>query len=370
MDSLNVGGLENGVVNIINNSDRQFKHAVCCIREIGKMADRISPGRAEIYLVGKTKKDYLLPWKLLKIIKRIKPDIVHTRNWGTIDGILAAALARVKVLVHGEHGRDYDDTMGQNLKRNIVRRMLSPFVNQYITVSDDLRSWLSDTVGINGQKVSTIINGVDTIKFSPTKNKPAWKKKMGVTENVIVIGSVGRLDIIKNYPLLISIMADLKNRGVGVEFECIIIGDGSQRSQLEKLIKKIKAPVKILGSKEHPADYLKAFDIFILPSFNEGISNTILEAMACGLPVIASNVGGNPELIESEISGYLVESGNEPAFSEAVKNLLTNEDLRKKMGKNARIRAMRIFSLHKMVNKYEYTYRSLFRLNLIVRRNQ
>src|SRR5210317_1437858 len=117
IDSLNIGGLENGLTNLINNSDDTFEHVICCLREKGPMAERISNPNTTIYSSDKESRDYLMPWKLRNIIKTESPDIVHTRNWGTIDGVLGAKLAGVKYIIHGEHGRDLDDAAGNNFKR-------------------------------------------------------------------------------------------------------------------------------------------------------------------------------------------------------------------------------------------------------------
>ena len=124
VDSLNIGGLENGLINIINNSSDTFEHVICCLREKGPMAQRITKQNITIYSLGKKSCDYLMPWKLRNIIKKESPDVVHTRNWGTIDGVIGAKFAGVKNVVHGEHGRDIEDVAGNNFKRNITRRHL------------------------------------------------------------------------------------------------------------------------------------------------------------------------------------------------------------------------------------------------------
>jgi len=358
VDSLNIGGLENGLVNLINHSSGSFRHVVCCLREVGPMADRIEKPDVTIHLLGKKSRDYLLSWKIRSIIKSEMPDIVHTRNWGTIDGVLAARMAGVKKVVHGEHGRDHDDAAGSNIKRNLFRRFLSFNIRRFVTVSADLNDWLVKVVGINADKVTTIINGVDTEKFKPLDtDKRDAKLKLGFDPDELLLGSVGRLDKMKNYPLFIAALAQLKNSGF--RFKGVIVGEGAQRQTLENLIAQTGAPVSLVGKRHDVGDYLNAFDLFVLPSINEGISNTILEAMACGLPVIATRVGGNPELLIDGVSGCLVESNDLAGLVDAIEPLLKDRKLRTTLGQRAREHCCEKFSLQRMVGEYEKLYGEL-----------
>lgn len=358
VDSLNVGGLENGVVNLVNHSSNEFRHVICCLREVGPMADRIEKPGVTIHLVGKRSRDYFLSWKIRSIIKSEMPDIVHTRNWGTIDGVLAAGLAGVRSVVHGEHGRDHDDAAGINFKRNLFRRLLSFNIRRFVAVSADLNDWLVKVVGINADKVTTIINGVDTEKFNPSNtDKRNAKLKLGFDPDEVLIGSVGRLDRMKNYCFFIEALEQLKNRGF--HFSGVIVGEGPERQPLEDLIVQTGVPVSLVGKRHNVGDYLNAFDLFVLPSINEGISNTILEAMACGLPVVATRVGGNPELLIDGVSGCLVESNDIIGLSDAIETLLNDTELMATLGRGARARCCAEFSLHRMVDDYEKLYREL-----------
>ena len=129
LHSLQIGGLENGVVNLINNlNDGRFKHVICCVDSSGPMAERLKIP-IEIFSLQKgDRRDYLLPFKIAKIIKKIRPDIVHTRNWAAIDGVIGARLAGVKSVIHGEHGREASDPTGANAVRKKIRKTLSPWI--------------------------------------------------------------------------------------------------------------------------------------------------------------------------------------------------------------------------------------------------
>ena len=188
LDSLNVGGLENGVVNLVNSLEREkYSHIICCLRKVGPMAQRISKVDVKIFSMNNNSRDYLMPLKLRRLIRCFNPDIVHTRNWGAIDGIIAAKLAGVKYIIHGEHGREYTDLQGSNFKRNLARRMLAISVNYFVAVSDEIKSWLVNKVGVSEEKIITIINGVDTKKFCPPINKRKANKIWGLILMILLL---------------------------------------------------------------------------------------------------------------------------------------------------------------------------------------
>ena len=303
LDSLKIGGLENGVVNLLNNLNHsKFSHSICCLREVGPMADRLIRPDVRITCMNNTGRDYSMPVKLTSLIGRLQPDIVHTRNWGTIDGIVAAKLARVRHIVHGEHGREYNDINGINFRRNLVRRVLLTAVDKIVVVSADLKTWLVKRVGICPKKISTIINGVNTTEFCQAADKAIAKRSIGIDPDAFVIGTVGRLDKVKNYQMIVRSVSQI--REYNYPLVVLFVGDGPERPHLEEFVRINKlTSVKFLGEKANVSNYLKAFDLFVLTSLAEGISNTILEAMASGLPVIATQVGGNPELVEDNVTG-------------------------------------------------------------------
>lgn len=359
LDSLGIGGLENGVINLINKMDRErFSHAICCIGQSGKSAERLLVEGVEIFEMKKGEgKELLLPFRLARVFKKNRIDIVHTRNWGAVDGIIGAKLAGVNIIVHGEHGRDIVDPDGSNRKRNVIRRGLSFFVNRYVTVSKALREWLITVVGINERKIQAICNGVDTLIFNPDE-KCLVRSKYGHNDDEIIIGTVGRLDPVKNQRLLIKAFAQLKSKYINITL--LVIGDGPCREDLERLVEDLdlKQKVSFLGMRDNVPELMKLLDIFVLPSIIEGISNTILEAMATGLPVIATSVGGNPELVVDGKTGYLVPGEDIGSLEKALETYIHNPAIVKQHGTAGRERAVKEYALDKMVNNYEtlYTY--------------
>ncbi|HWP45678.1 MAG TPA: TIGR03088 family PEP-CTERM/XrtA system glycosyltransferase [Candidatus Limnocylindrales bacterium] len=360
LTSLNIGGLENGVVNLINKMDPdKFKHMICCISRSGQSAEKLIRKDVEIFEMKKGEaRELLLPLRVARLFRKVKVDIVHTRNWGAIDGIIGAKLAGIPIVVHGEHGRDITDPYGTNKKKNLIRKGLSCFVDGYITVSKELKEWLVDKVGIKGEKVHVIYNGVDTVKFNPY-DKGLIRAKYNYTDRDIILGTVGRLDPIKDQQLLIKAFAQLNARYYNSTL--LIIGDGPCWRDLEKLANDlgIRKSVRFLGARMDVAELLKLLDIFVLPSLAEGISNTILEAMATGIPVVATHVGGNPELVVNGETGYLFPKEDLATLLKVLEGYILNPAIMKEHGMAGRQRVVNRFSLDRMVANYESFYTHL-----------
>ena len=370
LHSLQVGGLENGVVNLINNLDpERFEHVICCIHASGPMAERIVRPVRIVELGKGGGSDYLLPFKLARIIAGARAHIIHTRNWGTFDGIIGARLAGVKRVIHGEHGRDAADPSGANIRRNMARRMFHPFVRKFVAVSTELKDWLV-AVGIPAEKVARIINGVDTERFYPVPagGKGALKAALGFRPDGFLVGSVGRLDPVKSQATLLRAFAAFSGScgaagagGRGGAADLAIIGTGPEEQFLRQLADEcgIGDRVAFLGERRDIPELMRAMDVFVLPSVAEGISNTILEAMASGLPVLASRVGGNGELVQEGETGLLFGPGEEGSLAASLREYLGNRDVVVLHGSRGRERAVQQFSLQRMVKDYESLYLSV-----------
>jgi len=355
--SLNPGGLENGVVNLVNNMDNfKFKNIICCLSQGGIFEKRLNKLIRLDKMFKKPGNDYQLYIKLIKYLKEIKPTIVHTRNWAGMDGIIAAKIAGVPIIVHGEHGFEITDLTGQNKKRKFIRKLvLSTMIDKIVTVSKNLKNRLINEIKIKPEKIIHIPNGVDTNKFNIYK-KEFTRKKFGFKKKDFIIGIVARLDPIKNHKTLISVFKEIV--AIHPNTNLVIVGDGSLRNKLENQTYQlgIKNKVIFMGERDDVPEILKTFDIFVLPSLNEGMSNTILEAMATGIPVIASNVGGNPELVIDGRTGFLFPTNDVESLVQKIKTYILHLELKQKHGYNARKRAEEKFSLDQMVRRYEELY--------------
>jgi sugar transferase (PEP-CTERM/EpsH1 system associated) len=356
--SLAVGGLENGVINLANNTSARLRHVIVCLTEEGSMRSRLAPG-IEVFALGKRPgQDLRAILRLVRLLRRLRPAIVHCRNWAAFDAVPAARLAGVRRVVHGEHGRDITDPEGRNAKRNWVRRRFAPMVSHFVAVSRDLDRWLREDVRVPRAKVSTIPNGVDLSRFAQV-GRPEAREAMGLASEAPVICTVGRLDPVKDQAGLIRAFAGLLP--AHPEAVLLIAGDGPCREDLTRVIAELGVAdrVRLLGECRNVPEVLAAADVFVLPSIAEGMSNTLLEAMAAGLPVVATRVGGNPEMVEDGVTGRLVPIRDPGTLREALTAYVDDPHLRAVHGKASRQRAVECFSLERMCRDYVDLYRRL-----------
>lgn len=354
--SLAVGGLENGLVNVVNGTPHDVRHRVVCMTTAGVFASRLRPG-VKVTALGKAAgHDVRTFLRLVTLLRRERPDVVHSRNWATFDTVLAARLAGVRVVIHGEHGRDMSDPEGRNRRRNRLRRACAPLVTRFVTVSDDLRGWLIRDVAVPARKVVTIHNGVDTVRFAPG-DRAAARRALALPPDVPMVGTVGRLDPVKDHATLVRAFAAVAQRMPAAVL--VIVGDGPCRRDLEQLVAELGLGprVRLLGECKDVPVTLDAMDVFVLPSFAEGISNTLLEAMAMALPVVVTRVGGNPELVEDGVNGIHVPRRAPEALTAAITRYLEDDHLRAVHGKSSRLRAVDRFSLEQMTTAYTTLYR-------------
>jgi sugar transferase (PEP-CTERM/EpsH1 system associated) len=364
--ALRVGGLENGLVNLINRTPKErFRHAVICLSHYDAFAERLEDSEVPLIALHKREgKNPSLYWRLWRELRRLKPDIVHTRNLAALDANLIAALAGVPVRVHGEHGRDMVDLDGTNRKYRWLRRALSPLIHRFIPLSTDLEAYLHDSVGIPDGRITRITNGVDVDRFHPDEEeRPGFRNARGWDAQTLVIGWVGRMESVKN-PLglveaFIQLVRDHPSQREQVAL--VMIGDGSLSGEVASRLQQagLTDRVWLPGSREDVPDLLRALDLFALPSLAEGISNTVLEAMASGVPVVATRVGGNPELVDPERAGELVEADDPEALSEALAGYLGVPQRLAQERQAAREWVLERFSIDTMVTAYLDLYQAL-----------
>ena len=352
------GGMENGMVNLFNTlSPQRYRHTVVALTDYSDFRHRITAQPVEFHALHRAP-GHGLGWavRLWKLLRKLKPDLVHTRNLAALEAQFVAALAGIRATVHGEHGRDVFDLYGQNWKYNLLRRAARPFVSNYIAVSRDLETWLRMTIRVPPSKLHQIYNGVDSVKFHPRKGaRPDFAHP-----DSIVFGAVGRMVEVKDYPMLtrafIHLVREQPERAARARL--IIVGEGPARSTCLELLKSegLAHLAWLPGERSDIAEIMQVFDVFVLPSKNEGISNTILEALASGLPVIATAVGGNVELVSDGVNGTLVEPGDVPGMAQALLAYLDSPARIEEHGANARRLAEQSFSIPAMAEAYARVY--------------
>jgi len=361
-----IGGMENGLVNLINRIPAtRYRHCVMCIEDFSDFRNRIErPDVRVLAMRRSTLTSLQLYQRIHSTLRELRPAIVHSRNLSGLDALLPAYLARVPVRIHGEHGFDVNDLSATNLKLRVLRRMHSPLVQRYVTVSKDLANYLVRQVGIAASRIAQIYNGVDTAKFAPAPQKPAGVMPEDFYGgDRVVVGTVGRLQPIKNQIALVRAFAQLLRDvpRLRANTRLALVGDGPLRAELSNSVQAegLTDVVWLAGASDEVARLYQCLDLFVLPSLREGISNTVLEAMASGLPVVATAVGGNVELVVDGSTGCLVPASDQTALVAALNRYATDDKLRTKQGAAARQRTLEHFSLESMVKGYLGLYDSL-----------
>ena len=365
--ALSTGGLENGLVNIINRSpEDRFRHVVICLTTADAFEQRITARDVSVMQLHKRPGfDLDCYRRLRRILRDLHPDIIHSRNLAALEAQLCGVGLGGAKRVHGEHGREINDIHGRNWKYLLFRRFMRLFVHRYIAVSRDLERWLVSMVGVRAEKVRQIYNGVDHTQFTPQSVKPLallpaqWRNLDGI----VVAGTVGRLTPVKDQQLLLHAIAQMRREQADIaeRLRLIIVGDGPLFPVLAQLIEKLALQdvVWLAGDRQDVSALLGTMDFFVLPSLGEGISNTVLEAMASGLPVIASAVGGNVELVEDGVNGRLFPVGDCRALVDAMVALTRDGAARARQGENARRKVCRHFDWDSTVNAYLRVYDEL-----------
>ncbi|HEY9099987.1 MAG TPA: TIGR03088 family PEP-CTERM/XrtA system glycosyltransferase [Thiobacillus sp.] len=357
------GGMENGMVNLLNTlPPERFRHSVIALTDYTDFRHRIHAQPVDFYALNRPPGrglGWVVPmWKLLR---QLKPDLVHTRNLAALEAQFVAACAGVRDTVHGEHGRDVFDLYGQNWKYNLLRRAARPFVSHYIAVSKDIETWLRLAIRVAPRKLHQIYSGVDNTQFCPREgSRPNVLPAGFADDNSIVFGSVGRMAEIKDYPTLVRAFIQLvrEQPDRAARARLVIVGEGPSRAVCTELLQAagLSQLAWLPGERHDIAQVMQALDVFVLPSKNEGISNTILEAMASGLPVIATAVGGNVELVEDEVNGILVQAGDVPDMAQALLQYLDTPAKIQEHADSARRYTEQRFSISAMAEAYATVY--------------
>ena len=361
--ALGTGGLENGLVNIINRAPPgRYRHAIICLTSASEFASRVTADDVAIFELNKAPgHDWGVYWRLLKVLYRLRPAIIHTRNLAALEMQAIGLLVPGARAVHGEHGRDIYDLDGSNRRYQMLRRLLSPLIRRFITVSQDLRNWLVDSVGIDASKVVQIYNGVDSGRFVPEARSRRELAPAGFLDDAsVVIGTVGRLAEVKNQLSLVEAFARLVDDAPErrATLRLLLVGDGPLRDTLRAAVsdKGIEDLVWMPGDRSDVPDLLAMMDVFVLPSLAEGISNTVLEAMASGLPVVATNTGGNPELVSDDINGYLVPVNDSAALASRLQLMLDDLERTRALGAQGREIVHQTFNWDRTVDRYLSVY--------------
>jgi L-malate glycosyltransferase len=298
--------------------------------------------------------DPRLVWQLYRLFRRERPDIVHTHSWGTlVEGIIAARLARVPAVVHGEHG-----TLQLQARQKWLQPRIWSRADQVLSVSTRLAERMSRETGFPLSRIQIITNGVDCRRFTRVTSREA-RATLNLPAEAVVVGTIGRLVPVKDHASLLKAVRLLGERGLVPIV--LIAGEGPLKDQLlgQAAALGLQSQLRLLGHRPDVESVLSAMDLFVLSSVSEGLPNTVLEAMAAGLPVVSTQVGGAEEVVEDGVTGLLVPSQSVDQLATAMAALLADPGRRASMGAAGRRRVTSMFSLSETVLRYHDLYRHL-----------
>ncbi|PHS14110.1 MAG: lipopolysaccharide biosynthesis protein [Blastopirellula sp.] len=348
--SLNTGGMEKLLVEFArHHSKSKFSLHVFSLTDRGPLADKLESVGCKVTTLNKKEGFHLgTVWSLSKELRRCNISVVHTHNSGAlIYGAFATKLNKIPCAIHTRHGQ----RTGASLKQTYSYSWCTKLIDQVVGVSKD-STQMSLAEGVAKEKVRTIWNGVDLDRY---KYNSSMNPSSGIT--------VGRLVPEKDHSTLLKAISIVRQHHPRYTHD--IIGDGPLFSKIKNEILRLNLQntVRLLGERSDIPLLLRQASFFVLPSQSEGISLTLLEAMATGLPTIATNVGGNPEVVLDKVTGILVPPNKPVDLANAMMELIQQPKKSQEYGKEGRRRVERCFDVRSMVGNYENLYEEVLSKN-------
>lgn len=347
------GGIEKKILTVLPRLDRdRFCPRVLCIRERGAVADELEAAGIPVDLIPlKSRLDPVGIMRMAQYMKHHEISLVHAHMYrSAVPATIAARIAGVPVVTQ-VHNVD----TWESARQVRMDRFLSRWRKAMIGVSEMVRQDIVGTLGLADEKARLIYNGVDLREFAPPEDRRAARRQAGFPEDAVVVLMAARLVQQKNPAGFVEVARRLAPTHPQAVFA--IAGAGRLEADVRLQIAQagLEERVRLLGLRQPMAPVYQAADVFVLPSFKEGFSNALIEAMASGLPIVATAVGGAPEALEGGQGGILVPPGDLDALQAAIEKLLSDEALREQKSMEARHRAQR-FSIERMVQDVEALY--------------
>jgi len=363
-----IGGVQQQLLSLLKTYNREvFNPIFCCLgprEEIGTEAEKLGIELISLDRVRYNKFSTGIVIYLYRLMKRKHIHIVRTHRYrSNLYGRFAAFLARVPVIIASVHDNYRTD---KRLGRRIINRILSKITDKIVAVSEDIKKDIVKYDKIDPSKILIIPNGIDTERFSLDRNAAGLRKEFSLKDNDIILGFVGRIVHAKGLEYLIDALSHL-----GKEFKnmkLLIIGEGYLLDGLHEKSKRENIHDRIIftGRRRDIPDILSCFDIFVMPSIAEGLPNALLEAMAMGKPIVATTVGGIPEVIKNGFNGLLVPPGDPVTLAAAIKELLDDRQLAARMGQAARDLVVTRYSIKETAQKWQSLYLSVLKEKRII----
>ncbi len=357
---LNIGGLQSVVLALASRLERdRYSVSVCALREGGPLEGQLQNLGVPVFRLQSTRSgpDYLSFAKLSRIAAEIRPHVIHTHNTHPfIDGAAAKIWNRIPVLVHTDHGRHFPDR-----KRYMIAEwVLSHVAARVVAVCEAGRLDLMRYERLPSSRLSVIVNGVDPVPFRRPVDLPALRACLGIGERrQPIVGWCGRLSPEKGLTYLVQ-AATLLRRDFP-DFLTVLVGDGALYDALQEEARSrgVESHFLFAGARSDVHDVIRVFDVFALPSLREGLPLVLLEAMAASIPIVATSVGGVPEIVRDGITGLLVPPGDPVALADALRRVMSQTELRSSYTTEASQVFGQQFTVRKMVSAYQELYEQL-----------
>ena len=358
---MRIGGTEQVIKNLIgDNSAAEYDQSIYCLESpIGPWGEELKSKGIKVSTGCRQPGfDLKLLSSLRAHIKQHKIELVHCHQYTPyVYGLLASIGTRAKV-IFTEHGRFYPDS--SSWKRTLLNPVFEKLTSRITSISSATKTALVDYENFSEDRISVVYNGIrDLIREELPEPVEAFKEKWNLKPNNLVLGTIARLDPIKNQAMMIQAFSKVLKDIPDVRL--MIVGDGELREDLVSLCESLKIHDKVIftGYIANPIVAIHAIDVFLLPSLSEGTSMTLLEAMCLSTPCVVTNAGGNPEIIENNVNGFVTENENLDEYVKAILKLVSSPEMQESMSKAARERYCNLFTDEKMKEHYHAIYQDI-----------
>jgi sugar transferase (PEP-CTERM/EpsH1 system associated) len=360
LHSLKVGGAEVLAARLAQQLSGEFRVLFACLDELGTLGQQLRDEGFTVEVLGRRPGiDGRCVLRLAHLLHRERVDLIQAHQYTPFFYAAAARLlsprSRILMTEHGRHQPDYP-----RRKRKLANRVLLRRRDRVVAVGKAVREALVANDGFPARRVEVIYNGIDLRPFAvPREDRQSIRREMGVGDEDFVILHVARLDYLKDHATAIRTLAQIAPHRPDIRL--VLVGEGPELNAIHELIRqsKLEKQVRLLGLRKDVARLLSAADLFLLTSISEGIPLTVIEAMASGLPVVSTHVGGLPEVVVEGQTGLLAPSGDSTALAQAVCKLAAAPALQHEMGRRGRQRAEEVFSERLMHTQYVRLYREM-----------
>ncbi len=354
---MGIGGTEQVIYQLVKNADVDlFDNTIVCLEgEVGPIGQQLQQSGTRFHVLDREPGfDTSLIKSVRELIKSESIDVVHCHQYTPyVYGVLAALFTRAKV-VFTEHGRFHPDRY--SWKRRLVNPLLGLTTSSIVAISAATKDALAEYEWFKRRSIQVIYNGIEAKTQNIKATKVSQSNEFNLSDQHLVFGTITRFDTIKNLPMMVKAFATVYNQHPNARL--LLVGDGDQKPDIEQLVDELNLTQAVVftGFQTDTRKFMSMIDVYILSSFSEGTSMTLLEAMSFATCCVVTAVGGNIELIQNDINGIVVESDNTPQLSEALLRLVNDTGSRHRLGEEAKKTFEEKFALNHMIQSYQEVY--------------